>query len=447
MSSLTSAQSAPGTPTADGRALPFESVTGRVITGLVLAALLLVGIGGWAAMARITSAVIAQGAVRVDQNLKQIQHRDGGIVSSIDVREGDVVQEGQVLLRLEDAQSQAELSILQSQLVEADARRARLLAERDGEALIDFPAHLTGSTPDTANALAGELRLHAGNIANRVNPRGQLELTIEQIGEEIAGMTAQRSAMEEEIALLAHSHDKLQSLVAKGLAEAPRVEAVQREQLQLRGRLGDIDASIARSRARIGEMKMRILAIEEVARTEAQRELVLIETRLSELADRIAAVSDRLLRTEIRAPIAGTVNELNVFTVGGVITPAEVLATIVPENAKLRIEVRLSPTSIDQVRIGQPARVRFTAFNHRTTPEVKGRIVQVSPATTQDKTTGEPYYTGYVDLLPGEAEKLGTLSLVPGMPTEIYLATEEQTALAYMAKPVMDQFQRALREE
>ena len=318
------------------RPLPFESLAGRVITGLILAVLLLVGIGGWAAMARITSAVIAQG-----------------------------------------------------------------------------------------------LRLHAWNIANRVNQRGQLEQTIEQIGEEIAGMTAQRSAMEEEIALLAHSHVKLQSLVAKGLAETPRIEAVQREQPQLRGRPGDIDASIARSRAR----------------TEAQRELALIETRLSELADRIAVASDRLLRTEIRAPIAGTVNELTVFTVGGVITPAAVLATIVPENAKLRIKVRLSPTSIDQVRIGQPARVRFTAFNHRTTPEVKGQIVQVSPATTQDKATGEPHYTGYADLLPGEVEKPGTLSLVPGMPTEIYLAKEEQTALACMAKTVMDQFRRALREQ
>jgi HlyD family secretion protein len=334
------------------RPLPFESLAGRVITGLILAVLLLVGIGGWAAMARITSAVIAQG-----------------------------------------------------------------------------------------------LRLHAWNIANRVNQRGQLEQTIEQIGEEIAGMTAQRSAMEEEIALLAHSHVKLQSLVAKGLAETPRIEAVQREQPQLRGRPGDIDASIARSRARIGEMKMRILAIEEVARTEAQRELALIETRLSELADRIAVASDRLLRTEIRAPNAGTVNELNVFILGRVITPTEVLATIVPENAKLRIKVRLSPTSIDQVRIGQPAWVRFTAFNHRTTPEVKGQIVQVSPATTQDKATGEPDYTGYADLLPSEVEKPGTLSLVPGMPTEIYLAKEEQTALACMAKTVMDQFQRALREQ
>lgn len=433
-------------PTAN-RTMPFESVAGRVVAGLVLAVALLFGIGGWAAMARISSAVIAHGSVRVDQNLKQIQHRDGGIVSSIDVREGDVVQEGQVLLKLEDTQSKAELSILHSQLIEAEARRARLLAERDGMPLIDFPARLSTDDAATGNAIAGEIRLHSGNIANRVNQRRQLELTIEQIGEEISGLTAQRKAMEEEIVLLTHSQEKLQSLVEKGLAETPRVEALQREQVQLRGRLGDLDASIARSRARIGEMNMRILAIEEVARTEAQRELVQIETRVSELTDRIAAVSDRLARTEIRSPIAGTVNEMNVFTIGGVITPAEILATIVPQNARLRIEVRISPTSIDQVRLGQPARIRFTAFNHRTTPEVEGRVVQISPATTQDQVTGEPFYTCYVDLLPGEAEKLGTLSLVPGMPTEIYLPTEEQTALAYLAKPVLDQFERALREE
>ena len=190
---------------------------------------------------------------------------------------------------------------------------------------------------------------------------------------------------------------------------------------------------------------MRILAIDEVARTEAQRELVIVESRLQELTDRIAAVEDRLTRTEIRAPLAGRINELSVFTVGGVITPAEVLATIVPDSAELSIEVQLPITAIDQVTIGQAARVRFSAFNHRTTPELQATVTYISPATTVGSPDAQPYYVANVALLADELARLEGLELVPGMPVEVYLATREQTALAYFARPLIDQYERALR--
>lgn len=428
-------------------ALAFESLRFRILAGLFLGALLVGGVGGWAATARLAGAVIAPGSVKVDQNLKLIQHRDGGIVAEINVREGDVVARGQVLFRLEDAQANAELSILTVQLREAEARRARLLADRDGLADIAFPGHLSADDPVSAVVVAGEARLHAGNLANRESQRRQLELSVDQIGEEIEGLQAQRRAMEDEIALVEETHAKLVNLAKKNIVESTRVNLSDRERIKLRGSLGELDASIARARARIGEVRVRIIAIDEVARTDAQRELGLTETRASELTDRIAAVRDRLERTQIRAPIAGTVNELSVFTVGGVITPAEVLATIVPADANLRIEVRLPPTSIDQVYLGQPARLRFTAFNHRTTPELAGTIAQIAPATTRDEATGEPFYVGYVELTRQELEKLGGLTLMPGMPAEIYIATQEQTAFAYLAKPLVDQFQRTFREE
>ncbi len=433
--------------TARPSALPFESLRFRIGVGLFLGVLLVGGVGGWAATARLSGAVIAPGSVKVDQNLKLIQHRDGGIVAEIDVREGDVVTRGQVLFRLEDAQANAELSILTVQLREAEARRARLLADRDGLSVIAFPDHLSADDPISAVVVAGEARLHAGNLANRESQRRQLDLAVDQIGEEIEGLRAQRMAMEDEIALVEETHVKLVSLAQKNIVESTRVNLSDRERIKLRGSLGELDASIARARARIGEIKVRILAIDEVARTEAQRELGLTEARASELSDRLAAVRDRLERTRIRAPIAGTVNELSVFTVGGVVTPAEVLATIVPADARLRIEVRLPPTTIDQVYLGQPARLRFTAFNHRTTPELAGTIAQIAPATTRDESTGESFYVGYVELTPQELDKLGGLTLMPGMPAEVYIATQEQTAFAYLAKPLVDQFQRAFREE
>lgn len=217
--------------------------------------------------------------------------------------------------------------------------------------------------------------------------------------------------------------------------------------MQFRGKLGELDANIARSKSRISEIDMRILAVDEVARTEAQRELAVVEARALELSDRIAAVQDRLSRTEIRAPISGRINELSVFTEGGVITPAEVLATIVPSSAELRIEVQLPTTAIDQVYLDQTARVRFSSFNHRTTPEILGTISHISPATTISQATGEPFYIGYVDLTADELARLNGLALMPGMMAEVYLSTQQQTAAAYFARPLIDQFERAFREE
>jgi HlyD family type I secretion membrane fusion protein len=434
-------------PNSPSEHLAYDRLGSRVLFGTFLAVMLLGVIGGWAMTAKLTGAVIAAGTVKVDQNLKFIQHRDGGIVTRIMVREGDVVAKDQVLFELDDVQSRAELSILRTQLLEAEARAARLTADRDGRLAIEFPDHFNLGDEATASIVNGETRLHEGNIANRDSQVLQLELAIDQIGDEIVGLEAQRLAMTDEIALVEEAHAKLTELEEKGLVEAGRMSASERERVQLRGQLGEMDAAMARSRARIGEVRVKILAITEVARTEAQRELGVIETRVSELTDRVAAVEDRLSRTDIRAPIAGTVNELNIFTEGGVISPAEVLATIVPADAKLRVEAKLSPASIDQVYLGQPARVRFSAFSARTTPELHGQIVQVAPATTVDEKTGEAFYLAYVDVPKAEMDRLGELSLMPGMPAEIYISTQEQTALAYLSKPLIDQFQRAFREE
>lgn len=432
---------------AERQAKAYDRLGGRVLFGMVLAAGLLGGVGSWAVTARLSGAVIATGSVQVDENLKEVQHRDGGIVADILVKKGDMVTAGQPMFRLDDAQSRAELSILRAQLDEAEARRARLVADRDGLPEIAFPARMQADTASFSDILGGEMRLHAGNLANRKNNREQLELGVLQIEEEIAALNAQRDALVEELALVEATQKRVKDLEAKRLIETARVDEVAREITQLRGRLGEIDANIARSRSRISEVRMRILAIDEVARTEAQKELVVVDSRIQELSDRLTAVEDRLQRTEIKAPIAGRINEMSVYTVGGVITPAEVLATIVPESADLSIEVQLPTTAIDQIYLGQIARVRFSAFNHRTTPELQATVSYISPATSSAAPDQPPSYTGKVMLLEGEMEKLAGLDLLPGMPVEVYLTTQEQTALAYFVRPLVDQYERALREE
>lgn len=418
----------------------------RIFMGVTLGFLLVGGVGGWAATAQLTGAVIAQGSVTVDQNLKSLQHRDGGIVSQIAVREGDVVAAGQVLIRLEDAQTKAELSIVHSQLVELAARKARLLAERDGLGTIEFAAGMDMANPEVAVVVNGETRLFNGNRANRESQKQQLELGIEQVGEEIKGLEAQRVSKDNEIMLLEAEHDKIKGLADKRLIEGTRIYTSERDKARLIGERGEIDAAIARAKTRIGEIRLQIISIDENGRTEAQRELSLVDTRLSELRERGSAIEDRLARTDIRAPISGTVNELNIHTIGGVITPAEILVTIVPENARLKMEVKLAPSSIDQVSVGQAARLRFSTFNQRTTPELQGTVAHVSPATSRDTVTGETYYLGEIRVTEEELAKLGDDMLLPGMPVEVYVSTEERTAMSYLVKPFTDQFSRAFRE-
>ncbi|ALM52969.1 HlyD family type I secretion periplasmic adaptor subunit [Halomonas huangheensis] len=417
----------------------------RVCVGAALALLLVVGAGSWAVSAQLSGAIIAQGSVTVDQNLKSIQHPDGGIVSEIVIREGDFVQAGDVLLRLQDTQTRAELSIVRSKLVELAIRRARLLAERDGLAAIEFPSDL--AVDESPDVFLGETRLFHGNRTSRESKKQQLELSVEQIEEEIKGLEAQRESKDEESIVVEDEYEANKGLVGRGLLARTRFVPIARERAQLSGERGEIHASIARARTRMSEIRLQIIAIDENARTEAQRELSTVEAEFSELRDRRIAIEDRLARTDIRAPISGTINELNIHTIGGVITPAEELVTIVPEGAKLEIEAQLAPVTIDQLWIGQPVRLRFTAFNQRTTPELKGEVVYISAATTRDDTTGEPYYLGEVDVSAEELEKLGVPSLLPGMPVEVFITTEERSALTYFIKPITDQFSRAFREE
>jgi len=421
----------------------------RILAGLVLTAFLVAGCGGWAAWAMLEGAVVAAGTVKVDQNLKEVQHRDGGIVKTLAVRQGDQVREGQVLATLDDVQIKAEHLIVRAQMVEALGRRARLVAERDNLPSIEFPSDMHTLFPSTAGVVIhGETRLFTGNKSARDSQKEQLELSIAQTGEEIRGMEARLAAKEEEGRLVGAEREKLQSLFDRKIVEYQRVYTSQRDYARIMGEQGEIQASIARAKVRASEIRVQIIAVDQNASTEAQKDLRTVEARLAELQERKLAVEDRLSRTEIRSPASGYINELFAYTVGGVITPAAKIATVVPENADLKFEIRISPADIDQVRVGQPARIRLSAFNRTTTPELKGRVAMVSPASARDPSNGQEHYIAYVHLLPTEDAivQLNGMKLVPGMPAEVFVSTQERTAASYLAKPFTDQMYRAFRE-
>ena len=408
---------------------------------------LLVGVvGGWAATATLTGAVIAPGTVAVGQHVKEVQHRDGGIVGEIAVQEGDFVEAGEVLLRLSDVETRAERSIVLSQLYELQGRAARLLSERDGLTEIDFSNVLAVEGPARSAIIGGETTLFVGNLLARARQKEQLELQLGQLSQEIVGLESQLGALNEEIELVSTEHARLEELANAGLIEGARVYAINREIARLTGERGEALANMARAEGRMSEVRLQIIATDETARNEAQRELRVVQAQITELSERLLSAEDRLDRVDIRSPIAGIVNEMNVTTVGGVITPAQTLVTIVPDDADLKIEMRLSIVDVDQVSVGQPVKLRFSAFNQRTTPELEGEIVHVSAAAQRDSATGELFYLGEVEIT-DDIGKLGNVTLIPGMPVEVFAQTAEMTALSYLVKPFLDQAARAFREE
>jgi HlyD family type I secretion membrane fusion protein len=339
------------------------------------------------------------------------------------------------------------MQIVRGQLIELLAKRQRLLAERDQRDAVGPIEGYEDLSKESSAILKGEIRLFTGNRDNRSSQIDQLKLGISQLEEEINGLTAQTEANDHELELVQRESDKVQKLQKQGLVDGSRTYNTSRDLTKLKGEHGQIEANVARSKSRRSEIELQILAINDTARNDAQKQLSEIEPRIAELLERKSAIADRLTRMDIRSPIGGVVNEVAINTIGGIITPAQKLLTIVPDNAKLQIEIKLQPTDIDQVFVGQPARLRFSAFSSRDTPELKGTVAFVSPATTTDPGDGHIYYVAQIDVSEDEMLKLNGKKLIPGMPVETFVQTESRTALSYLAKPFTDQIQRAFREQ
>lgn len=425
------------------------SIRGRVIGGLVLSGLLVAGIFGWAARADLVGAVVLTGEVAVDRDLRVVQHRDGGIVQDILVRSGDTVNAGDVLIQIDNTAAWTERAILHGRIAEYSIRKMRLEAQRDLRDGFELPAGLDKLvTPrETISEIyAGELRIFEGVIASYRSRSEQLELGIEQVRAEIEGLEARLAAKNEEILLVSTENERVEQLSNRQLTAQNAVFSINRENVRLQGERGDILSTLARARSRISEFELDILSLRDQARTDAQQELREIDPQLTELNERRLVVEATLARTDIRAPIAGRINDINVNSIGGVISPAEILATIVPEDASLVFTGRVPAVQIEQVEVGRPARLRFSAFEQNATPEIVGTVEYVAAAATRDQVTGMDMYSIRVSVEPEQIDLLGGRELRPGMPVEIYVTTSERTALSYLVKPFQDQIARAFRE-
>jgi HlyD family type I secretion membrane fusion protein len=423
-----------------------SGIRGRIFFGAVGLVTLLGGFGGWAATSELSGAVIGQGQVKVDKDLRAVQHLDGGIIKGIATKKGDAIQQGQVLVSLDDTALTAEMTIAKGQLVELSAKRLRLLAERDG---VDEMSEVSAQDPvglEQSVELANETRMFRGNRESRLHRIEQLKLTVAQIDEELRGLAAQLKSNMRETDLVQSEFKRVEELKRQGLTDTSRVFNFSRDLTRLLGDKSQIESNTARAQSRKSEIEVQIIGIDDAVRTEAQKELSQVEPRIAEIRQRITAIDARLNRLVIRSPISGFVNEVFVNTVGGIVTPAQKLITIVPQDAALEIETHIQPTDIDQIYVGQEAKLKFTAFNARTTPELKGSVGFISPATTVDPSTGRSYYVVQVEVQGDQYAKLEGKKMVPGMPVEVFLQTESRTALSYLMRPMFDQLGRTFRE-
>lgn len=425
-----------------------DGIGRHILFGGVLVATLVVGVGGWAAVSELSGAVVAPGTIVVDSASKKLQHAEGGVVAEIHARDGMRVQAGDLLVRLDDTVTRANLMLVENELVATIARRARLEAERDGLAKIAFPPALLArrADPVVEKAVIGETNLFAYRRDGRAGQVAQLRERVVQLGQETVGLRAQIDAKGGELALIASELADISGLYDKKLVTATRVTALRRESTRITGERAQLVAELARSRGRIAETELQILQITQDFHTDVARELREAETTIADRTERKVAADDRLMRLELRAPIGGIVHQSSVHTVGGVLAPRDTLMLVVPQGDALTIEARVAATDIDQVYAGQSTMLRFPGLNQRTTPEVSGHVQRVGADLTVEPQSGQSYYLVRIALADAGLEALAP-KLVPGMPAEVMIQTGTRTALSYLVKPVSDQLARAFREE
>jgi HlyD family secretion protein len=433
-----------GRPSANQR-----SIQRNLMVGLVLA-FALVGVGGvWASTTEIAGAVIAQGQLVVESSVKKVQHPTGGVVGELRVRDGDHVHAGDILLRLDDTQTRASLAIVSKGLDEFRGRKAREEAERDGADTISLPDEFRGRTgePELARVIGGEQRLFETRRAGREGQKAQLRERIQQLREEVVGLQAQVEGKDREIRWIQKELEGVRELWSKQLVQFTRVTALERDAARLEGERGGLIASIAQTNGKMTETELQILQVDQDMRTEVGKDLSDLRGKISEYEERKTAAEDQLKRIDLRAPQDGVVYQLDVHTVGGVISAGQPVMSIVPNADVLRAEAKVQPQDIDQLHLGQRATMRFTAFSQRTTPEVNGVVAMISPDVSTDPKTGAPYYIVRVTVPESEVARAGGLHLVPGMPVEIFIQTVSRTVVSYVTTPFTDQLRRAFRQK
>lgn len=431
----------------DGKALQRDtSVLIRI--GIAIVILFFGVFLGWASLAPLEGAAISSGVVTVESSRRQIQHLEGGIVSEILVEDGQFVEDGQVLVRLRGIESKANLDLLKWRWVNARVEEARLIAERNVEPTVYLPDSLDISLDQTRinEAISTQIRILHANQQALSGQDAIFDQRMMEIENEIVGLDGKVGADAQQLSLIKEEIAGVRDLVAKGLAPKPRLLALQRAEAELNGSRSGTIAAIARSRQAIGKVRLQ----QEELRLEADRRIaselkVTRETRL-DLRERLNVARDVQARTELRTPIAGVVVNKQIFTVNGVVNPGQVLMEIVPQDDRLIVEAMVRPADIDEVSVGLPARVRFSAFSRRGTEMTKGEVISVSADRLIEQRSGQSYYLARIAFEEGALGAAGDEVIVPGMQAEVFVVTKSRTLMSYLLEPLLQNFERGLKE-
>ncbi len=430
---------------------PDHAARPTILIGLMLMLILFGVIGLWATLVPLKAGAIAPGRVVSESSRKDIQHLEGGIVKEILVRDGDKVAVDQVLVRLDSTNAKARSDLVLGQYLAAKATEARLIAERDGKPSITFPEEYLSQeavNPKVKDALETQRRLFT---TRRAALDGQISVLNQrggQVGEEIRGLREQVNAANTQIALLNQEIATVQGLLQSGNALKPRLLALQRQQADLMGQRGNAQAMISRANQDISESKTAVLNLKNETLNRVVTELKETQVQLSNLEEQARSAGDVARRVEIKAPLAGTVTGLKVFTVGGVVQPGQTLLSLVPSDDRLIIEARVSPQDVDVVRPGLVAQVQLTAFKSRYLRAVEGKVMTISADRFDDRTTGEGYYLARVEIPQNEISALGKdIVLTPGMPAEVLIVTGSRTMFSYIIRPIRESFGHAFHDQ
>ena len=423
------------------------SMDGPKRVGLILLFLIFGVFGIWAANAPLDSNAHAAGTVTVKSYKKIVQHLEGGIISEISVRNGDFVSEGQTLLVLDNTQSLAQVEIANATYAALATLEARLTAERDNLATVAYSPELLNSELDTAAEINAQNQIFQARKTSLEGSMDVLEQRIEQLQSVVVGQRALKASKEQLADSYLEELEEVKVLLADGFSDINRLRNAERNHESLRGEAAELTASIASTEIQIGETRLRILQQENEFRNEIIEQLADTQTRLRDSRERVIALKDIVSRTVIRAPVDGVVNGMQFHTISGVIAPATIIAEIVPQSEDLIIEAKVSPLDIDRVFEGQEAMIRFSSFSSKTVPTLFGSVLSLSADAFIEQATGASYYLARIEVNSQGMEDLGDLSLIPGMPAEVFINSGSRTFLQYLFKPLSNSLARSMNED
>ncbi len=422
--------------------MPIRAIGMAVVLGTVGV------LGVWSYLAPIDSAASAPGFVTVKSHSKTVQHLDGGIVKELIAKDGDIVNEGDVLLILDGTDIKAQAEILRGQQITLEAQVARLSAERDRLGSVIYPKDLQNlNDARVIEARQGENQIFNARKNAHDGEVSVLNQRISQLTSRIQGLQGQKTSKQNLNASYTEEAKDLKELLAEGFADKQRLRDMERSITATIGEIASLSSEIASSEMQIGETRLQIMQIQKQFQEEVADKFGEVQAQLYDVNQRLAATNDKVNRIQVKAPAAGRVMGMSIYTVGGVITPGRPILDIVPQGEDLVVEARVSPMDIDRVHVGLVAEVRFSAFKQALVPKTVGKLIGLSADKITDERTGQPYYSAKIELTPESYVKLGDMELLPGMPADVLINTGERTVFEYLMQPITNAFARAFIED